>query len=52
MGNWAQINMTFDDQIKRLKIKQKKIETQRGLTDEQKLSNIDLINVQIKNLKD
>ena len=52
MGNWAKINMKFDDQIQLLKRKQKKIEKQRALTDEQKLSNIDLINVQIKNLKD
>ncbi len=51
MGNWAKINMTFDDQIKRLKRKQKKIEYQRDFTDEQKQSNIDLIDVEIKNLK-
>jgi len=51
MGNWAKTNMTFDDQIKRLKRNQKKIEKQRGTTDEEKQSAIDQINLQIKNLK-
>ena len=52
MGIWAKSNMTFDDQIKRLKRNQKSIEKQRKSTDEQKQSAIDQIDLQIKNLKD
>jgi|APSaa5957512535_1039671.scaffolds.fasta_scaffold02310_3 superfamily II DNA/RNA helicase len=51
MKKWADKNMVINDEIKQLKYKQKRIEKNQKLSDNEKKSETDLIESQIKDLK-